>query len=373
MTKRRKRLGAVAVLLVVAVLAFGALLGRNAACPPVAEMAIEANAPGTSSMKAARYRCYGDTDVIHWETVARPVLSDTSVLVRVHVAATNPLDWHYMRGEPYIMRLSSGMGRPSDVRLGQDFAGVVEAVGTKVKRFAAGDSVFGASTGAFSEYVTVRETGAIARVPDSMSLAEAAAMPVAATTALQAVRDVGRVTSGARVLVNGASGGVGTYAVQIAKALGAHVTGVASTRNMELVRSLGADATIDYTTEDFTTGTVRYDVIIDNVGNHAPSALRRALVPNGRVVVVGGPDADRWLGPIRSLMGAIVYGWFVAPTFESLLAETTQKDLEYLSTLVMQGKLRSVLDREFAASGLREAVAYQESGRSRGKNIVRIR
>jgi NADPH:quinone reductase-like Zn-dependent oxidoreductase len=373
MTKRSKRLGAVALLLVVAVLTFGALLGRNAACPPAGDVAIEANAPDTLSMQAARYRCYGDTDVIHWETVARPMLSDTSVLVRVHVAATNPLDWHFMRGEPYFMRLSSGMGRPSDVRLGQDFAGVVEAVGAKVTRFAVGDSVFGASSGAFGEYVAVREAGSIAHVPDSMSLAEAAAMPVAATTALQAVRDVGGVTGGKRVLVNGASGGVGTYAVQIAKALGAHVTGVASTRNVALVQSLGADATIDYTTQDFTTDTVRYDVIIDNVGNHAPSALRRALVPNGRVVVVGGPDADRWLGPLRSFVGAIVYGWFVEPTFKGLFAETTQKDLEYLSTLVKQGKLRSVLDREFAASALREAVAYQESGRSRGKNIVRIR
>ena len=372
MTKTRKRLGALAILLVVGVLAFGALLGRNAACPPAGQMSTESKSPDATTMQAARYHCYGDTNVIHWETVARPVPSDTSVLVRVHVAATNPLDWHYMRGEPYIMRLSSGMGRPTDVRLGQDFAGVVEAVGAKVTRFAAGDSVFGASTGAFGEYVTVREAGAIARVPDSMSLTQAAAMPVAATTALQAVRDVGRVTSNTRVLVNGASGGVGTYAVQIAKALGAHVTGVASTRNMELVQSLGADATIDYTTEDFTTGTVRYDVIIDNVGNHAPSALRRALVPSGRVVMVGGPDADRWLGPIRSFVGAIVYGWFVEPSFEGLLAQTTQADLEYLSLLVMQGKLRSVLDREFAASELREAVAYQESGRSRGKNIVRI-
>lgn len=372
MSKRRKRLGVLAVLLVVAVLTFGALLGRNAACPPAEEVALDANAPGTITMKAARYRCYGDINVIHWETVARPELSDTSVLVRVHVAATNPLDWHFMRGEPLIMRLSSGMGRPSDVRLGQDFAGVIEAVGSKVTRFAAGDSVFGASSGAFGEYVVVRENGAIARVPDSMSLAQAAAMPVAATTALQAVRDVGRVTSGTRVLVNGASGGVGTYAVQIAKALGAHVTGVASTRNIELVQSLGVDATIDYTKEDFTKGTVRYDVIIDNVGNHAPSALRRALVANGRVVLVGGPDADRWLGPIRSFVGAIVYGWFVEPSFEGLLAQTTQADLEYLSTLVMQGKLRSVLDREFAALDLREAIAYQESGRSRGKNTMRL-
>ncbi len=372
MSKQRKRLGALALLLTVAVLAFGALLGRNAACPPADDVANKTHAPGTITMQAARYRFYGDTHVIQWETVARPVPSDSTVLVRVHVAATNPLDWHYMRGEPYVMRLSSGIGRPSDVRLGQDFAGVVETIGAKVTRFAAGDSVFGSSSGAFGEYVVVHEAGAIAHVPSSMSLSEAAAMPVAATTALQAIREVGRVSRRSRVLVNGASGGVGTYAVQIAKALGAHVTGVASTRNVELVQSLGADATIDYTKENFTTGTARYDVIIDNVGNHAPSALRRALVPNGRVVLVGGPDADRWLGPVRSFVGAIVYGWFVEPTFEGLFAETTQEKLEYLSTLVRQGKLRSVMDREFSASQLRDAVAYQESGRSRGKNIVRI-
>ena len=270
MIKRRKRLGALALLLAVAVLAFGAMLGRSAACPPVGEVANETNAPGAITMQAARYRCYGDTNVIQEETDAQPVPPDSMVLGRVHVAATNPLDWHYMRGKPYFVRLSSGVGRPSDVRLGQDFAGVVEAIGVKVTRFAPGDSVFGASTCAFGQYVTVRETGAIARVPDPMSLSEAAAMPVAATTALQAGCEVGRVTRGNRVLVNGASGGVGTYAVQIAKALGAHVTGVASTRNVELVHALGADATIDYTKEDFTTGPVRYDVSIDNVGNHAP-------------------------------------------------------------------------------------------------------
>lgn len=372
MTIQRKRLSVAALIIVTSVLIFGVVLSRDAACPTI-DTTAKASAPaGAATMLAARYHCYGDTDVIHWETVARPALSDSSVLVRVHAAATNPLDWHYMRGKPYIMRLSSGIGRPSDVRLGQDFAGVVEAVGANVTRFAPGDSVFGASTGAFGEYLAVYESADIARVPDSMSLVEAAALPVAATTALQAVRDVGQVTTGQRVLVNGASGGVGTYAVQIAKSLGAHVTGVSSARNLELVRSLGADATIDYTSEDFTTDTARYDVIIDNIGNHAPSALRRVLTSTGRVVVVGGPERDRWLGPIRSLVGALVYGWFVEQTFTGVFSETSQVDLEYLSALVTQGTLRSVIDRQFAAPQLREAVAYQESGRSRGKNIVII-
>jgi NADPH:quinone reductase-like Zn-dependent oxidoreductase len=373
MTKRRKRLTAAALILVASVFIFAFVLSRDAACPTIDATAAEPASAGAATMQAARYRCYGDTDVIHWETVARPTLSDSSVLVRVHAAATNPLDWHYMRGKPYIMRLSSGMGRPSDVRLGQDFAGVVDAVGAKVTCFAPGDSVFGAIAGAFGEYVAVRENADIARMPDSMSLAEAAAMPVAATTALQAVRDVGQVTTGQRVLINGASGGVGTYAVQIAKSLGAHVTGVSSARNVALVRSLGADVAIDYTSENFTTGTARYDVIIDNVGNHAPSALRRVLEPAGRVVVVGGPERDRWLGPISHMVNSLVYSWFVEPTFKGLFAETSQVDLEYLSALVNQGRLRSVIDRQFAATELREAIAYQESGRSRGKNVVIIR
>jgi len=369
MTRQRKRLGAVALMVAIAVLVSGLILSHDAACPTDATDAVPA---GTATMHAARYGCYGDTTVVQWVTVARPVPSDSSVLVRVHAAATNPLDWHYMRGKPYIMRLSSGIGRPSEERLGQDFAGVVEAVGVNVTRFAPGDSVFGASTGAFGEYLAVRENADIAHLPDSMSLDEAAALPVAATTALQAVRDVGQVARGQRVLVNGASGGVGTYAVQIAKALGAHVTGVSSERNVALVRALGADVTIDYTSEDFTTAAARYDVIIDNVGNHAPWALRRVLVPDGRVVVVGGPENDRWLGPITALLRALVYGWFVEPTFAGLLSETTQQDLEYLASLVAQGQLRSVIDRRFEATELREAIAYQESGRSRGKNVVRI-
>ncbi len=369
MTTRRKLLGASALLVAGAILVSGVMLSHDASCP---SDGTDVAPIGAVTMHAARYRCYGDTRVVQWVTVARPVPSDSSVLVRVHAAATNPLDWHYMRGKPYIMRLSSGIGRPADVRLGQDFAGVVEAVGVHVTRFAPGDSVFGASTGAFGEYVTVRHNAAIAHLPDSMSLEEAAALPVAASTALQAVRDVGQVARGQRVLVNGASGGVGTYAVQIAKSLGAHVTGVSSGRNAALVQSLGADVTIDYTREDFTTAAARYDVIIDIVGNHAPWALRRALVPHGRVVVVGGPERDRWLGPIRAFLSAIVYGWFVEQTFTGMLAETTQQDLEYLATLVAQGLLRSVIDQRFEASELRAAIAYQEGGRSRGKNVVRV-
>ncbi len=380
MTRRNKILGGTALLFATALLTLALVLSYDAACPAAEALPRErtATAPDTTteraakSMQAARYHCYGDPQVITWETVPRPDITDSGVLVRVHAAATNPLDWHFMRGKPYIMRLSSGIGRPNDERLGADFAGVVEAVGASVTRFAPGDSVFGSSSGAFGQYVVVREAGSIARLPNGVSLEQAAVVGVAATTALQAVRDVGQVASGQRVLVNGASGGVGTYAVQIAKAMGAHVTGVASTRNVELVQSLGADTVIDYTRDDFTTHTAQYDVIIDNVGNHAPSALRRVLTATGRVVMVGGPDRDRWLGPIRSLLYAIVYGWFTRESFSGLLATTTSADLSYLSRLMTEGKLRSIIDRRFEASQLRDAIAYQEAGRSRGKNVVLI-
>ncbi|HYW30037.1 MAG TPA: NAD(P)-dependent alcohol dehydrogenase [Gemmatimonas sp.] len=374
MTRRTRILGGTVLLFATALLTLGLVLSYDAACPaPLPdETTATATVSAAQSMQAARYRCYGDTGVIAWETVPRPVITDSGVLVRVHAAATNPLDWHYMRGKPYIMRLSSGIGRPSDVRLGTDFAGVVEAVGASVTRFAPGDSVFGASSGTFGRYITVREAGAIARLPHAVSLEQAGVVAVAATTALQAVRDVGLVARGQRVLVNGASGGVGTYAVQIAKAMGAHVTGVSSTRNVEMVQLLGADTVIDYTRDDFTTSEARYDVIIDNVGNHAPSALRRVLTPTGRVVMVGGPDRDRWLGPIRSFLYAAVYGWFTKQSFGTLFANTTSADLAYLATLMSQGQLRSIIDRRFEAPQLREAIAYQEAGRSRGKNVVLI-
>lgn len=380
MTRRTRIVGGIVLLLATAVLTLGVVLSYDAACPAPDALPRAATATATAgatvtaapSMQAARYRCYGDTQVIAWETVPRPVVSDSGVLVRVHAAATNPLDWHYMRGKPYIMRLSSGIGRPSDVRLGTDFAGVVEVVGASVTRFAPGDSVFGASSGTFGQYIIVHEAGSMARLPHGLSLEQAGVVAVAATTALQAVRDVGVVTSGQRVLVNGASGGVGTYAVQIAKAMGAHVTGVSSSRNVEMVQSLGADTVIDYTREDFTTRDARYDVIIDNVGNHAPSALRRVLTKTGRVVMVGGPDRDRWLGPIRSFLYASVYGWFTGQSFRTLFATTTSADLSYLARLMAQGQLRSSVGERFTASQLREAIAYQEAGRSRGKNVVLI-
>lgn len=251
-------------------------------------------------MRAVAYCDYGSTDVLTIETIEKPVPTDGQVLVRVRAAAVNPLDWHYMRGTPYVMRLDTGLRKPKVTRLGVDFAGTIEAVGPHVTRFKPGDDVFGGRTGALAEYVTMRETGALVAKPANVTFEQAAAVPIAALTALQALRDRGRIGPGQKVLINGASGGVGTYAVQIARHFGAEVTGVCSTRNVALVRSLGAHHVVDYTRENFTRGTQRYDVILDNVGNHPLRAITRVLTPDGRYVLIGagGPEDHRWIGPL---------------------------------------------------------------------------
>jgi NADPH:quinone reductase-like Zn-dependent oxidoreductase len=268
------------------------------------------------------------------------------------------------------MRLSSGIGRPSNPRVGVDFAGTVEAVGEGVQRFRPGDRVFGARSGAFAEYVVVREGGAVVLMPDGVAFDEAAAVPIAAVTALQAVRDAGRVGPGTRVLVNGASGGVGTYAVQVAKALGAHVTGVSSGRNAELVLSLGADRAIDYQAEDFTRGTELYDVIIDNVGNHPLAAYRRVLEPDGTLVMVTGPKRNRWLGPVTRAVWAGVTQPLANRTQVTILGDMNADDLAVLAGMMEDGTLRSVIDRRFALAEVPEAIEYLAQGRTRGKNVI---
>lgn len=254
--------------------------------------------------------------------------------------------------------------------MGADFSGVVEAIGDGVTGVAAGDAVFGTAYGALAEYVTV-VASRIARVPEGLPIDEAAALPVAGVTALQAVRDLGRVRAGQRVLVNGASGGVGTFAVQIAKALGADVTGVSSTRNLELVQSLGADRTIDYTRDDFTAGSTRYDVIIDAVGNRGASEMRRVLTPEGICVIVGGGGPERSvLGPIAGMAGALVYDRFVSQQFLPFLAEVTPERLTALADLVRAGAVRPVIDRRYPLAQAADAVRYLETGRARGKVLV---
>ena len=324
------------------------------------------------TIKAYRYHCYGSPEVLALTTVARPVPADSEVLVKVQAASVNPLDWHFMRGKPYVMRLSSGIGAPKDQRIGADFAGTVEAVGSTVTQFKVGGRVFGVADGTFAEYVTVGERRAIALMPDSATFEQASAVGIAATTALQAVRDKGQVKSGHHVLVNGASGGVGTFVVQIAKSYGAHVTGVASTRNVALVTALGADSVIDYTTDNFTTGSQRYDVIIDMVGNHDLRAVEHVLARTGNAVIVGGPNANRWLGPLTRTLGAILRSPFVRPTFTTLLASANQSDLGVLRDMMQGGKLKSVIDRRFPFQELPAAVEYLETGRARGKVIVSV-
>jgi NADPH:quinone reductase-like Zn-dependent oxidoreductase len=365
MKRRTKILGAVLVVPATAAVAMMAAVRYDAPCRQA-----EPVADGAPTMLRVTYGCYGSSDVLELVPVPRPVPADDEVLVRVHAASINPQEWHYTTGTPYIMRLSAGLGRPRDGRVGVDFAGTVESVGRGVTRFRPGDPVFGARRGAFAEYVTVREDRIIEPMPDNAGFEEAAVIAVAATTALQAVRDHGRVQPGQRVLINGASGGVGTYAVQIAKALGAHVTGVSSTRNVELVLSLGADRAIDYTRENFTEGADRYDAIIDMVGNHRLRHLRRVLAPDGNVVIVGGPKDDLWLGPVTRAGAGAAYSRFVPQRFAMFIAELRPADLAELRHLMESGQLRSVIDRRFALDEVPAAMDYIAQGRSRGKNVI---
>jgi NADPH:quinone reductase-like Zn-dependent oxidoreductase len=294
------------------------------------------------------------------------------VLIKVHAASVNPLDWHYMRGKPYIMRATSGFGAPDDIQLGVDFAGTVESVGKSVKRFKPGDDVFGGRDGAFAEYVNVRENGALALKPANVTFEQAAAVPVAGITALQALRDKGKIQPGQKVLINGASGGVGTFAVQIAKAFGAEVTGVCSTRNVAMVRSIGADHVIDYTREDFTKGSLRYDLIVDNVGTHSLSEYRRVLNPQGALVMVGGPNDGRWIGPLSASIKAMLVGPFVSQKLVFILAQLKQGDLDVLRDLMQTGKLTPVIDRRYKLSETAEAIRYIEEGHARGKVIITL-
>jgi len=323
-------------------------------------------------MKAISRGCYGTADVLRYEDVARPAPGDHEVLVEVRAAALNPLDWHYMTGTPYLMRLESGLGRPKSDRLGVDFAGIVAAVGGKVTRFRPGDEVLGSRWGAFAEYVVVAEDRALVPKPSNLSFEQAAAVPVAAVTALQGLRDKGQVKAGDKVLINGASGGVGTFAVQIAKAFGAEVTGVCSTRNVDLVRSLGADHIVDYTQEDFTFSDTRYDVIIDNVGNHALRDVGRALEPRGVYVKIGGPKDDPWLGPLLGFLTGPLKSRFSEQQFKVLLASMNEADLRVLNDLMQAGKVTPVIDRSYPLQEVPEALRYLETRRARGKVVITV-
>ena len=318
-------------------------------------------------MKAILLTKYGSPDVLQFKEVEKPVPNDGEILVKIRAASTNPLDWHLMRASPFFVRLGGGLRKPKDPRLGADFAGRVEAVGNNVTQFQPGDEVFGVYTGSFAEYVSVPENRVVLK-PTTSSFEEAAAIPVAAITALQGLRDTGHIHSGQKVLVNGASGGVGTFAVQIAKSYGTEVTGVCSTRNVDLVRSIGADHVIDYTQEDFTRNGRRYDLIYDAVGNRSVSDYKRALNPEGMCVIAGFQNLPRLfehmvLGPLRSKTGDKKVGLMG-------IAKPNQKDLVYVKELVEARKVVPVIDRCYALREVPEALRYLEAGHARGKVVI---
>jgi len=366
-TLKKKILWSVLLLLVLAAASVAIALSHDSPCGPAP--ALE---PNTTRMQAIVRRCYGGPEVLRLEEVPKPVPTDEQILVKVHAASVNPADWHMMTGKPYLLRMSEGMGAPHSVKAGVDFAGTVEAVGAKVTRFKPGDAVFGGVDGAFAQYVAVRESGSVTHKPEEMSFEEAAALPIAAITALQALRDQGGVQPGQKVLINGASGGVGTYAVQIAKAFGAHVTGISSTKNLDLVRSLGADQVIDYTREDFTERPERYDLVIDNVGNHSFNTLRRVLVPKGMVVLVGGPKGA-WVSPFYPILQGAVVKPFVDERFTFFIAKFKRADFELLAQLASEGKLRSAVSRVYPLSEVSAALEHLGGRHARGKLVIQIR
>ena len=350
--------------LCVAVVALAITISYTSECTPPPSIA-----DGVDTMKAVVSRCYGGPESLEYLDVAKPEAGPKDIVVEVKAAAVNPLDYHYMRGSPYLMRLSAGIGSPSDQRMGVDFAGVVVEVGGEVTKLAVGDAVFGGGSGAFAEYVVIPEDRAVAAKPDNVSFEEAAAIPIAAVTALQALRDDGRLMRGEKVLINGASGGVGTYAVQIAKAFGAEVHGVCSTRNVESVRALGADHVFDYKNVNYTETDNEYDLIVDMVGNHSLTANRRVLKPQGRMVLVGGPKGN-WLAPLWPPLKAMMLSPFIDQEIGMILARLKGDDLEYLASLMSDGRLTSRVDTRYPLSETAEALRYLETKRARGKVII---
>ncbi|MCH8904871.1 MAG: NAD(P)-dependent alcohol dehydrogenase [Bacteroidetes bacterium] len=321
-------------------------------------------------MKAIVYRKYGSPDVLELQEIEKPVPKDNEVLVKVHAASVNPLDWHYLRGEPFFMRLvGAGLLKPKRTILGADLAGRVELVGKNVKQFQPGDEVFGGAShlGAFAEYVSVPEKE-LALKSNSMTFEEAAAVPIAGLTALQGLRDKGKIQSGQKILINGASGGVGTFAVQLAKSFGAEVTAVCSTRNLDRMRSLGAEHVIDYTQENFTENEQHYDLILAANGYHPLSAYKRALSPNGISVTTGGSMKQiyqiMFRGPWMSMGGG--------KKMVFLSTKINKEDLVFMNELYETGKVKPVIDRRYALSEVPDAIRYIEEGHARGKVIITI-
>jgi len=323
-------------------------------------------------MRAAVYTRYGPPDVVQIRDVEKPVPKDEEVLIKVRAASVNPADWRLLRGVPYILRMLFGLRKPSIThpgRPGVDVAGQVEAVGRTVTQFKPGDEVFGSCCGAFAEYACASESK-LAMKPHKVTFEQAASVPVAALTALQGLRDKGHIQPGQKVLINGAAGGVGTFAVQIAKWFGAEVTGVCSTRNVEMVRAIGADRVIDYTQEDFTKSGQRYDLILDNVGNHSLSACRRVLNRKGILVIAGGPRK----GGIVLIRGfkALVLSRFVSHRMLLFIARINATDLTTMGELMEAGKVTPVIDKRYRLSEVPAAIRYLEEGHARGKVVITL-
>jgi NADPH:quinone reductase-like Zn-dependent oxidoreductase len=321
-------------------------------------------------VNATVYRAFGPPDVLRCEDIEKPAPGDDQVLIKVHASSVNPADWHFMRGTPYIARIAFGLRAPRTHRLGIDVAGVVEAVGRTVTRFRSGDAVFGACRGAFAEYACAAES-ALAVKPGNVTFAQAGAVAVAALTALQGLRNRAQLRPGQRVLINGAAGGVGTFAVQIAKTFGAHVTGVCSTKNVALVKSIGADRVIDYTVEDFTTGAERYDVLLDAVGNRSFAARRRVLNPKGVCLLVGGPSG-RWIDPLPSMIKTLLLSLFVSQRFVGYIGTANGDDLTLVGEWMAAGNVTPVIDRHYSLNEVPDAIRYLEEGHARGKVVVDV-
>jgi NADPH:quinone reductase-like Zn-dependent oxidoreductase len=322
-------------------------------------------------VKAAVYHRFGSPDVLELQDVDQPALTDDGVLVRVHASSVNPAEWYAVTGRPYVARPAMGLLRPKDAVLGADFAGTVEAVGSAVTDLRPGDAVFGgSSSGAFAEYVCVRK--AVVPKPANLTFEQAAVVPTAAVTALQGLRDKGRIRPGQKVLVNGASGGVGTFAVQLAKAFGAEVTGVCSTSKVDLVRSLGADHVIDYTREDFTRSGQRYDLLLDVAGSRSWPECRRVLNHKATLVLVGGPKTNRWLGPLGHIASVRLASLRASQKVVFFVAKFNREDFVVLRELLEAGKVTPVIDRQHALSELPEALRYLGEGHARGKVVITV-
>ena len=322
-------------------------------------------------MRAAVRDRYGSPErVVEVREIDKPVPSDDEVLVRVAAAGLNVADWYSVTGRPWVGRPSTGLRKPKEERLGVDYAGTVEAVGKNVTEFRPGDEVLGGRTGALAEYVAARADRAIVPKPANVTFEQGATVAVAGVTALQGLRDKGRLQPGQKVLVNGASGGVGTFAVQIGKALGGEVTAVCSTGNVDLVRSLGADHVVDYTQEDFTRSDRRYDVLLDVAGSKSLRACKRVLAPDARFVIVGGSRSSRLLGPLGHVAGTLLAGMWNSQKVGFFIAKLNKEDMEVLREMLETGKLTPVIDRQYELSELVAAFDYMGEGHCRSKIVV---